>query len=66
MQKLDGSILVVDDNKSILAALEMLLVQVFKEVRLLSSPKTLISAFAEKNYDVVLLDMRKRGFILVK
>ncbi len=57
MQKLDGSILVVDDNKSILAALEMLLVQVFKEVRLLSSPKTLISAFAEKNYDVVLLDM---------
>lgn len=52
-----GSILVVDDNKTILQALEMLLPHYFKEVKMLSSPKTLISTLREWEADVVLLDM---------
>lgn len=52
-----GSILVVDDNKAILQALEMLLPLYFKEVKMLSSPKNLISELRERETDVVLLDM---------
>lgn len=52
-----GSILVVDDNKAILSALDILLPMYFKEVKLLSSPNTLVSQIREVLYDVVLLDM---------
>jgi DNA-binding NtrC family response regulator len=52
-----GSILVVDDNKSVLSALRLLLGLHFEKVRLLNSPNTLISALGEEKPDVVLLDM---------
>lgn len=52
-----GSILVVDDNKAILSALDLLLPQYFKEVKLLASPNTLVSTVRETSYDVILLDM---------
>jgi DNA-binding NtrC family response regulator len=52
-----GSILVVDDNKGILTALNMLLPIYFKEVELLQSPNTLVTTIRNKIFDVVLLDM---------
>ena len=53
----DGRILVVDDNKAILAALKLLLPSYFAEVTLLSSPGGLMGSMAEKRPEVVLLDM---------
>ena len=55
--KSKAKILVVDDNKGIRAALEMLLPRFFAEVKMLSSPKSLQSTIRELQPDVVLLDM---------
>ncbi|MDL2228461.1 sigma-54 dependent transcriptional regulator [Bacteroidales bacterium OttesenSCG-928-K03] len=55
MQK--GSILVVDDNKAILSALQLLLPEYFMEIKMLSNPNTIISTIKAFQYDVVLLDM---------
>jgi DNA-binding NtrC family response regulator len=55
MQK--GSILVVDDNKAILSALDLLLPEYFKEIKMLSNPNTIISTIKSTLFDVVLLDM---------
>ena len=51
------SILVVDDNRSILSALEILLVPEFGEVTLLSNPNQIISELTRKDYNLVILDM---------
>lgn len=53
----EGTILVVDDNKSILAALPLLLKRIFKNVITISSPNTLTTKLREESIDVVLLDM---------
>ena len=55
--KSKAKILVVDDNKGIRAALEMLLPRFFAQVEMLSSPKSLQSTIRELQPDVVLLDM---------
>ena len=55
--KSKAKILVVDDNKGIRAALEMLLPRFFAQVEMLSSPKSLLSTIRELQPDVVLLDM---------
>lgn len=55
--KRQGKILVVDDNKSILTALELLLKQYFEKAVLVNSPSQIHSALQEHNPDVVLLDM---------
>ncbi len=52
-----GNILVVDDNKSVLTALEMFLQTEFEQVYTLNNPKNLISTLQQNNIDVVLLDM---------
>lgn len=52
-----GSILVVDDNRAILSALEMLLPLYFKEVKMLQSPNSIVSTITTTPFDVVLLDM---------
>lgn len=52
-----GNILILDDNQSVLTALEMLFQTEFDKVYTLKDPKTLLSAIQEKNIDVVLLDM---------
>lgn len=52
-----GIILVVDDNKNVLNALNILLKNYFEEVILLSSPNTLISVVKNNKPDVILLDM---------
>ncbi len=54
---LDAKILVVDDNKSVLSALEILLQFEYKTVTTISNPNQ-ISTFRElAEYDLVLLDM---------
>ncbi|MDR1258400.1 MAG: sigma-54 dependent transcriptional regulator [Tannerellaceae bacterium] len=51
------TILVVDDNKSILIAVRMLLETRFEKVITLSSPNRIISTLREEKADAVLLDM---------
>ena len=57
MQNQKGSILVIDDNKSILSAIEILLIPEFHEVTLLSNPNQLLNELSRKDYNLVILDM---------
>lgn len=52
-----GTILIVDDNKAILQALDLLLQRYFNQVITISSPNRIDSVLRENNIDVVLLDM---------
>jgi len=52
-----ASILVVDDNKSILSALEILLVPEFGDVTLISNPNQILQELRKKEYNLVILDM---------
>jgi DNA-binding NtrC family response regulator len=52
-----ASILVVDDNKSILSALEILLTPEFQEITMLSNPNLILSELSKKDYNLVILDM---------
>ena len=58
-----GKVLVVDDNKSVLTALEMLLQGEFEKVYTLADPANLISMIRQKQVDVILLDMNFRAAI---
>lgn len=53
----DAKIVIVDDNKSILSALELLLKGRCKKVKTLSSPNLLLTELQIEIYDVLLLDM---------
>ena len=55
MQK--GRILVVDDNKGIQSALELLLAPVCKSVNCIDSPNRLVPILEAGNIDLILLDM---------
>ena len=57
MMKKNGNILIVDDNRGVLAALQLLLKPYFEEITALASPVTLPGALREKKWQVVLLDM---------
>jgi DNA-binding NtrC family response regulator len=57
MQNQKGNILIVDDNKSILSALEILLTPEFKEVTLLSNPNQIPTELRRKDYNLIILDM---------
>ena len=57
MQKRVGNILIVDDNKGVLTALQLLLKPYFGEVVTLSSPVTLPHRLQEREWNVLLLDM---------
>ncbi len=52
-----GKILVVDDNKSILSAVEILLQDEFEEVITIASPNQLPSLVDSTDFDLILLDM---------
>ena len=52
-----GKLLIADDNKKILTALNLFLQFEFEEVQIISNPNRLISELRQTNYDVVLLDM---------
>lgn len=57
MAKKFGNILIVDDNRGVLTALQLLLKPYFEQITTLSSPVTLPSVLREKSWHVVLLDM---------
>ena len=52
-----GTIIIVDDNKGVLTALQILLKNYFSKVVTLSSPVTLSSVIREEAPEVILLDM---------
>ncbi len=53
----EGVVLIVDDNKDVLSALEVLLEDEFKELLTISNPNLLPSFIQAQRPDVVLLDM---------
>ncbi len=57
MAKKAGNILIIDDNRSVLTALELLLQPYFDKVQTLTSPNTLLSQLQQTSWSVVLLDM---------
>jgi len=58
-----GKILILDDNSSVLTALEMLLQNEFDATITLRNPNSLISALRKQAIDVVLLDMNFKAGI---
>lgn len=52
-----GTVLIVDDNKSVVSALEMMLQYEIETVMSLSSPKRLHEVLMQNEIDIVLLDM---------
>ena len=52
-----GNILIVDDNKNILSALEILLTPEFQTVTTLSDPNQIPTELRKKDYNLVILDM---------
>jgi DNA-binding NtrC family response regulator len=57
MAKINGSVLIVDDNPGILESLSFIIGQDFKEVETVSQPAKFTSLLQSGNYDVILLDM---------
>lgn len=57
MAKKSGKILIVDDNRGVLTALQLLLKPHFEVINVLSSPITLPTVLREETWQVVLLDM---------
>ncbi len=58
-----SKILIVDDKKSVLTALEMLLQTEYDQVFTLSNPNNLISTIRKEHIDIVLLDMNFKAGI---
>ena len=54
---MQGTIIVVDDNKGVLSAIKLLLKNNFERIITLTSPITLPAVLREENVQVVLLDM---------
>ncbi len=52
-----GRLLIVDDNKSALSALKLMLQQEFKEIVCLSNPNQIQAELNQHDFDVTLLDM---------
>jgi DNA-binding NtrC family response regulator len=57
MPDLRGNILIVDDNKSILTSLEILLLPEFSLIKSLSNPGQIFTELRKTEYNLVLLDM---------
>ena len=58
-----GNVLIVDDNKSILSALDILLSPVFQKITAISNPNLLLSELNKCDYNLVLLDMNFKAGI---
>lgn len=54
---MNGKVLIVDDNKGVLSALQLLLEPEFEEITTLSNPNAIHATLRKKEIDVVLLDM---------
>ncbi|MCF8358113.1 MAG: sigma-54 dependent transcriptional regulator [Prolixibacteraceae bacterium] len=59
----DARIIIVDDNKSVLSALELLLKGRCRKLKCLASPNMLLSEIQTEKYDVLLLDMNFKAGI---
>jgi len=57
VNKKQGTILVIDDNKSILAAVEILLQNIFSRIITISNPNRIRQILSDEHVDVALLDM---------
>lgn len=57
MSKIDGKVLVVDDDQAILYTAKLILKQVFSFVKTESSPSQIVTLLQQDSYDVILLDM---------
>ncbi len=58
-----GNILIVDDNKNILSALEIFLTPEFQSVTTLSDPNLIPTELRKKEYNLVILDMNFKSGI---
>ncbi len=52
-----GNVLIIDDNKSNLSALKILLMREFRTVTTLSDPNQILSCLEKTEYNIVILDM---------
>jgi DNA-binding NtrC family response regulator len=59
----EGRILIADDNKAILNALQLLLQPVFAYSGILTNPNMLLTELSGNNYDLLLLDMNFKAGI---
>jgi DNA-binding NtrC family response regulator len=59
----EGKLLIADDNKAVLNALQILLLQEFAVIKAISGSNLLMSELAGNDYDVVLLDMNFKAGI---
>lgn len=59
----DGRILIVDDNRSVLSAMELLLQNEFLSVKCLSSPKRIPELLKSDSFDIIILDMNFKAGI---
>jgi DNA-binding NtrC family response regulator len=57
MSSQQGNILIVDDNKSILTSLEILLNQEFPFIRSVANPNLILSELRKNDFNLVVLDM---------
>ncbi len=57
MKKLQGSILIVDDDEHVVLTSRIILKEHFETIATLESPKTLETKIKQQDFDVVLLDM---------
>ena len=53
----NSTLLIVDDNKSVLSAIKILMSNIFEHVIVLSNPNAILSTIRENKVNVVLLDM---------
>ncbi|HLO57657.1 MAG TPA: sigma-54 dependent transcriptional regulator [Bacteroidales bacterium] len=60
---MEGNILIADDNKGILNALQLLLNKSFSHIGLLPNPNLLLQELEKKDYDILLLDMNFKAGI---
>lgn len=58
-----GNVLIVDDNKSILSALEIFLTPEFQTITTLSDPNQILTELRKKDYNLVILDMNFKAGI---
>ncbi len=63
IKRMKGKILILDDNQSVLTALELLLQSEFDDIFCLRNPNNLISTLKQNSIDVVLLDMNFKAGI---
>ncbi|MBU8893061.1 MAG: sigma-54 dependent transcriptional regulator [Bacteroidales bacterium] len=61
MNKGKGKILIVDDNKSLLKALELLLTKEFELIQTISNPNLIPETIRANDFDIVLLDMNYKA-----